>query len=350
MAQAPDAPPRRSGSRRRLGILSTLVGLTLAVIAGFFVTRAVVDEWSTVEPKLGSASVGWLVVGVLTAAVAMVAIAVPWHRCLALVGVATTRRAATAWYFVGEIGKYVPGGIWPVVGRGELARSGGHPRAATYASVGLSLAVLYLAAMAVAAVLVPVRLLRSGADALWVLLLLPVGLGLLHHRPLEWLVRRIERVMHREVPVVVPRWRDTLLLLVRYVPAWLLVGTATWCIARALDPGASWLTIAPAAILSWVVGFLLIPVPGGVGVREAAFVALVGSSMGTGVRSAVAIAARLAFIVVDGGAAAICALLLRRWQAPEPGDAAESPRAPDGSVSPAPGTPRPSTGTGSAPT
>jgi len=62
-----------------------------------------------------------------------------------------------------------------------------------------------------------------------------------------------------------------------YVPVWLLVGTATWAVARALDPSAAWIDVAPAAVASWLVGFLAVPVPGGVGVREAAFVAFAGN-------------------------------------------------------------------------
>ena len=163
------------------------------------------------------------------------------------------------WYFVGEIGKYVPGGIWPVVGRAELARRGGHPRSAAYASVALSLGALYLADMLLVAALLPLRFLDEGNDALWLLVLLPIGLLLLHHRPLGWMVELAERAMKRKLTVTIPPWSASLGLVLRYLPAWLLIGTATWCMARAFDPGADWLTIAPAAMFSWVVGFLLVP-------------------------------------------------------------------------------------------
>ena len=91
-----------------------------------------------------------------------------------------------------------------------------------------------------------------------------------------------------------------------------LIGTATWCVARAFDPDASWLAVAPAAILSWIIGFVSVPVPGGIGVREAAFVAVVGT-IPTGVRATVAVAARLCFILVDAGGAALGAMAWRRW-------------------------------------
>jgi len=126
------------------------------------------------------------------------------------------------------------------------------------------------------------------------------------------LIERAERLSRRELPIRVPAWSSSLGLTARYVPSWFLIGTATWCIARAFDASASWTTIAPAAILSWVVGFVLVPVPGGVGVREAAFVALVGTSIPSGTRATIAIAARLAFMFVDAAGAATAAALWRR--------------------------------------
>ncbi len=196
--------------------------------------------------------------------------------------------------------------------------------------------------MLVAAVLLPLRFLHGGATAwLWVLVLLPVGIALLHHRLLGWLVARAERLLKRDLPVVVPRWSSSLRLVLEYVPSWLLIGTATWCIARAFTAHASWLTIAPAAMISWVAGFVLVPVPGGIGVREAAFVALVGGGIPSGTRAAIAVTARLAFMLVDALGAGIGAL----WRAgPEP---AVAGRATDGPPTREPALPPSSTAAGS---
>lgn len=302
--------PRR---RPLVARFSTAIGIVVAVAAGAFVAHAIIDQWASVRESLSRADAWWLAAGLLGAAAAMVAIALPWRRALQLVGVDAARLPALLWYFVGEIGKYVPGAIWPVVGRAELARRGGHPRSAAYMSVALSLGALYLSAMLVAAMLVPLRWLDEMNDSLWVLVLLPLGILALHHRPLGWMIGRAEHLLKRKLTVQVPAWSASMGLILRYVPSWLLVGTATWFIAKAFEPNVGWVTIAPAAILSWVVGFVFLPVPGGVGVREAAFVALVGGTIPSGTRAAIAIAARLAFMVADAGGAAICALGLRRW-------------------------------------
>ena len=62
--------------------------------------------------------------------------------------------------------------------------------------------------------------------------------------------------------------------------------------------------------LPWVVGFVLVPVPGGVGVREATFVAAAGS-LDPGIAAATAVVARAVFVVVDVVGALLGALALR---------------------------------------
>ena len=99
------------------------------------------------------------------------------------------------------------------------------------------------------------------------------------------------------------------------------------------------MTVAPAAMLSWVVGFVLVPVPGGVGVREAAFVALVGGSVPAGVRATAAVVARLAFMLVDALGAVLGAAAVRRLGSRVPESIAE----PNASPAPSEPTPPPST-------
>lgn len=297
---------------RRWARASTVIGIAIAVLGGVFVVRAITRQWSDVEEVLRSARAGWLVAGAVIAGAAMVAVALPWRRALRLVGVDAPMGHTVIWYFVGEIGKYVPGGFWPVVGRGELARRGGFARAPAYAGVALSLGALYLAAMFVTAVLVPLRFLGEGdKSALWVLVLLPLGIAALHHRFLGWLIHHSEHIIRRELTVQIPPWSSSMRLVAAYIPAWLLIGTATFCVARALDSSADWMTVAPAAILSWIVGFVVVPVPGGVGVREAALVALLEDGIPSGTRATIAVAARLVFIIVDAIGALIGAMLVR---------------------------------------
>lgn len=263
------------------------------------------EGWSQVHDKLAHASVPWLLAGLVAAALGMAAAAFTWADAVHAVGGRMRRRDALSWYFVGEIGKYIPGAVWAAIGRGEIARRHGVPARAAYPSVGLSLIGLYLAAALTAAVILPFDLAHqrdAGPVLLW-LLLVPVGLGLLHPRVLGGLLRWAQRVTHRKLEVIVPSWGQTVNLVLRYIPAWIGIAVGTWCVARAL-PGvdAPVLRIALATLLSWAAGFVT-PTPAGGGVREAVFIAVSGLAPGPAV--AVAVASRLVFVIVDVGGALI---------------------------------------------
>jgi hypothetical protein len=242
------------------------VGVVAATVCTYFVVHRLADGWHA----LRAPSLGWLALTVALATAAMLTIASGWW---ALLG--HPWRTVVTWFFAGEIGKYVPGSVWPIVGRGELATRGGVPRRDAYRSVFVSLGLLYLACAFVAA-------------ARWPWAYLPLVLG----------------------TIVARRWLP-IELAVRYLPAWCLIGLATWTVARSLDPHAPLLGVATAAAASWLVGFLAVPVPGGVGVREATFVAL-APTLAPGVAATTAVAVRVAFVLVDSVAAFVSWLRLRR--------------------------------------
>jgi uncharacterized membrane protein YbhN (UPF0104 family) len=297
-------------SRRATAAASTVAGVGIAVACGWFVVARLRDDWPAVRDALGSASVGWLAVAVVLAGAGMTAIALGWRAVLAALGHRRPTGLVVAWYFAGEIGKYLPGGVWPIVGRGELARRGGVRRTAAYSSVALSLALLYLAAAMLACVLLPFALDGADGRVAAVLLLPPIGIACLHPAVSGRAELLASRVLHRPLDVRVPGFGEALALVARYVPVWLLIGGATWSVARALDPHAGLARVLLATAVSWLAGFLAVPVPGGVGVREAVFVATVGH-LGPGVAESTAVVARVAFVAVDA-----CGALLSARVAP----------------------------------
>lgn len=327
------------------------MGVALAALALAFVGRRLAGDWDEVTDALGDARPAWIAGAFLLAVAGMTAIAVPWRRALRLLGGDLPWGDTVARYYLGELGKYLPGGVWPVVGRGELARRAGVPRAGAYGSVALSLAALYLAAVFLAVAGLPFLLAGGEGDGdgagryVWVAALLPVGVVALHHRVIARALGLGERVLHRRLDVDVPRWRQSLALVACYAPSWLLIGTATWAVARGLGADAGWLDVAPAAVVSWIVGFMLVPVPGGVGVREAVFVAA-AASLDPGLAAAVALVARVLFVLSDALGALVASAWLARHRpaATDPGDA------PGGEGAAAPGPAAATAGRAGAPT
>ena len=250
-------------NRAALSRAATLVGLVLVVACVVFVGRRLADEWDAAEASIRDADAGWLVLAVVLAAAAMTSIAVGWRRVLAVLGAPVGGAASVAWYYVGEIGKYLPGTLWPLVGRAELARRGGVPRGVAYQSVALSLLLLYLAAAVVGGAV---------AEPLVVVPFVVLAVVVLHPAVAGAALRLARRATGSPLDLTLPSLRESLLLATAHVA---------------------------------------VPVPGGVGVREAAFVAAAGS-LPAGVGVSTAVVARLVFVAVDAAGALLLAPRARR--------------------------------------
>jgi glycosyltransferase 2 family protein len=300
-----------SESRRR-SVALAIVGAALGIAAGALVVRELVVEWGPARDAITGASLPWLGLAVGLATVSVLIMAITWADVLAALRAPVERGRVVRWYFLGELGKYLPGGVWTVLGRGELARRGGVPAAAAYSSVGLSLVALYLGAALAAVALVPFDLAVQRDDprvAVGVVAVIAGGVVILHPRVLTVVLAALRRLSGRALVVDLPPGRVIAVLVLRYVPAWIAVGAATWAIARALDPDASLARVMLAAVVSWIAGFLAVPVPAGGGVREAVFLAAAGLPAGVG--AATAIAARLLFVAVDAGGALVATIASR---------------------------------------
>ncbi len=293
--------------------LVNIIGIAIGVAGIAFVVRRVVRDRSEIADALSTANLAWLVVGGIAGLFAMALIGVNWLLILRHTGAAAPWRRGMSWFFVGQLGKYVPGGIWPIVGQAELAHRGATPRGAAYFSTAMSMVATFLGAATVAAVAGLIspsdgRLLPSViACALVVafaVLAIPAA-----RSALDRLARRATR---RELGLPDPRWFG--LLVVRHVPVWLSFAGmnifAVVALGSDLD-GSLVVTLVFATCVSWMAGFVVVGVPGGIGVRETVFISMTTAPLGAGVAVSAAVLSRVVSIAVDLAGAAVSVPIAR---------------------------------------
>jgi uncharacterized membrane protein YbhN (UPF0104 family) len=310
-----------SAPGRRYAAASAVLGTALAVAGLAFVIAKIVDGWDTYGDVVRHARWGWTVLGVALAVLGMSSLGLVWRSVLAALGARAAARDVFVWYQLGNLGKYVPGGVFQVLGRAELATRGGVPRSLAYNSVALSMGATYLCGALLTAVLLPFAVAShlSLGRVWWVFLVIPVGLAALHPRVLNALFLVAEKAFGGSDQRQVPTPRTSLLLVARHAPGWLVNGLACYVVALAFTDHPPFLTIVFAGIASWVAGFLVVVVPGGIGVREAVFVAIVQTSLPGEAAATIAIASRLVFVsgdVLGAGLAVLAPWRVRRE--PEP--------------------------------
>jgi glycosyltransferase 2 family protein len=298
----------RAGTIRSLTRLATLVFVALFIA---FAVLMLIRDWPQTDAALKHATLWWLGPAAVCAVSGMALMAARWRAAICAVGGqrADTHRVISA-FFLGEEGKYIPGAVWAALGRSELARREGYERSIAYSSVVLSLIGCYLAAAFTAFGLAILALIGGSINMPWwpIALVVVVGMATLHPAVSSRIHGLASRVLRRELTIEIPSWSRCLRLTASYVPVWILIAAATTFVTRALVPNLPIARVALAAVVSWIIGFIS-PTPGGIGVREAVFVAVAGIAVGPA--TGAAILARVLFVLVDGTGAGVGWLVLR---------------------------------------
>jgi len=297
---------------RRRKHLITAVRVVFVVLMIAFVVVAVATQWQEISAQLRQMSTGVLLVSGVAATLGVFACMLCWRVVLSDLGSPLQIRVAGHVYFVGQLGKYIPGSIWAVVAQVELARVHDVPRTRT-GSAYLVFALFYAGAgLLASAVTLPFLVTESSRGLLWLLLLILPLLVVLYPPVLTALLNRALRLVHREPLEHALSARGVAGAMVWGAVSWVLLGVHIWLIAR--DLGGSGASLLPLSIggfaLAWVVGFLVIIAPAGVGPRDAIIAALFVSQLPAGGPAALALVSRLILTFAD----VACAVALVAWQ------------------------------------
>lgn len=262
-----------------------------------FVAKTLITRWDDVADAFQQVNAPNLILSLLLGLSAMTSIGWIWVQMISDKGHPVAHRRAMRWYFTGQLGKYVPGGIWPIVGRAELAARNGVPRKDAYASTGLSLVTTYLAAI------VAIAIGAAFAPGKWpfsilIAIALVIGYYVFSHEKLRAKVITIAvKFSPAAQSLTEPKRLATLTLM--HLPSWILMSLSTSVTASAFGAHIGILQMLFITSTSWLAGFVVVGVPGGIGVREAIFTSLAGGIIGTPMAVSLALMSRVVFIAVD---------------------------------------------------
>ncbi len=214
-------------------------------------------------------------------------------------------------FYASQLSKYLPaGGLLQAASQVNLATATGLP----LGRVAIAFPVAALCSLVAGGVL-GVGLAFDIQLPTWVRVVSACGLAsvaLLWRKIMAIALATARRVIHR-LPAVDRLPSQTEIL---HCFAWALLGLASFCgaftvllasLADEVSPGVAFSAYA----VSWVIGFLAVPVPAGVGVRELVLVALL-PDVGTGPLVGASLALRLIAIVTEIAAIGANRLVQRR--------------------------------------
>lgn len=286
---AGEQPGRRLRDRLPIGrILRVVLGA-----AGFvFLVVALVDTWGRSEKLLRSPE--RLAAAFLVVVVSLVLWARAWSTLLAH---EAEPRALRHGFYLSQLGKYVPGGVWQAAGLVTLARDAG----ADLARASTAFVVLAVVQVAGAATVGGIAAIFATELPAPFRIAVIAGLALVTLISRRWMngaLRIAGRVVKRLDVTSVP-------------PQAAILRSYAWSVAASATAAASFILVAQphhvgiaiaagaAFATAWWIGFVAIPFPSGVGIREAVLLGALRAHVGSGVVLGAAVGQRLVSIVAE---------------------------------------------------
>jgi glycosyltransferase 2 family protein len=283
----------------------TLLRIVLALLVVAAVSVAVARNWREVSADIGRIDAGTFALAALLACLPQILTVLGWRILLSDLGSPLHLAPAGGIFFVGQLGKYLPGAVWSIVAQAEMGARLDIPRRRSAIVAFITVAIAAICGLIVGLPALPLLITRDDTTATgWTLLLVvPLLAVVLWPRLLNWGIATVLRVLRREQLEHQLSGRAVLSATALFIGAWLSSGLHVLVLARATGTGYDGgqlvlATISGFALASSLAMFSVV-LPAGVGVREGLLVLLLGPVTSTSAATAVVVLSRFLTVSAD---------------------------------------------------
>jgi uncharacterized membrane protein YbhN (UPF0104 family) len=274
LTDSPGKSDGPAGGKRLLSWLKITAGSAIVLVSFYFLASRLIRDWHQIP--FSRISVSPLR---LAAAFAILLLHFPlygwlWRTILAALGARIGVPKATAISAVSAIGKYAPGKVWFTLGRMSLAKLEGVAEDKTLLSIVLEIAFTLLAGLmllGIAVLLLP----RSQVPAIVysLFILAPVCLGVLYPPVLNRVLGVVLKWFRRPPFELRLSYGRLLSILGICLLDWLTQGFGCFVLIGSFCPldAAKLPVLLGGYAISWMIGFLVLVSPAGLGIREGVF-------------------------------------------------------------------------------
>jgi len=266
-------------------LLVRLGQLLLIFLLGYYlIYRNMILNWESLGETRWR--IDWIPFGCSLLAVSLIYVANSqiWRGIVhSLSGAGLTAYRASYIWFVSNLGRYLPGKFWQIAGMVVLARMQGIPAVEATTSAVVCQVIHLLAGAAVGLFFLPEGLPETYLPLVrWVWLALPLVLVFLYPPLLNKLLAVAARITGRPAVSYGLKTRHLLVWFLLNIAVWLAYGTCFYYFILSVLPGSTieFSTAVGVYAVGYIIGFLVILAPGGLGVRELMFAGLLTSALG----------------------------------------------------------------------
>jgi uncharacterized membrane protein YbhN (UPF0104 family) len=289
-------------------VLSRVAGVAIVLVIFGFLFRSLYLEWEQVVAHGWDLNWAALALAFTLMLSASALYAYLWKMILDRLGTPLSYRKSFRIFFISQLGRYIPGKVWSILGLVYLSQKEGVSKIISGASVTLQLLLQIVSGVIVFALALPFwKGLESSVGLLALIVCVPVGLVLLHPALVTRGVNLALRLTDQAETELSWSYGYLLGQLALWVGFWLWNGVAYHFLIRSLDssPLPNVVVLAGVFSIAWVAGFLSLVTPSGLGIMEGALTFLLSFYFPVHVATIIALWTRVARTASDLVCAAI---------------------------------------------
>ena len=204
-------------------------------------------------------------------------------------------------YNISNLGRYLPGKLWNVLGLFYLANEQGANKRQTTLAVIMN-EIGYKGSAIIIGFLYLIYSPTFKSYLPFMILVLLIFLVIIHPRILGIILNFMLKLFKRNAIDINFSYATALKYIVYYFVVWFLHSLAFYFFVRAITPVESmnfihFLTILPTC---WIIGYIMLFAPGGIGVREGMLVLVLSEYIAPEIALVIAISQRLWFMIIEG--------------------------------------------------
>lgn len=284
--------------------MAKLVRIVISLILLGFLFVAVARDWHTISNFWLSFNFPLLIISFLLMLLIYPEGAFCWYIILRRMGLKVDLKDSIRVWIFSNTARYIPGLVWQYIGRSELARRElGIPRIKTFSSILFEIFLVLVAGVFIATSSLPFLNLQF-FNTQFLIFLLPVLFIFLHPRIFQIIIRVLAKVTKNELTAesLNIKFSDTTSILPWFIFNFIINGTALTFLVASFSQDVDlfdFIGFSGFYAFSWVVGFISIFAPGGLGVVEVSLAYLLSFRMPFALASTIALSYRFFLTVAE---------------------------------------------------
>ncbi len=278
------------------------VGVIIAAVIFYFIGKMAYREWDKISGYDWSPSPTWFIASIFLLLGLYLMGAYGWTMVLRMLGTGITGARGVSILLLSLYGRYIPGGVWSVLGRVYLCRLEGIPDSRS----GMSILIEQAYQVVSAGLVFAISLLfwtdtGSVIRVLPLIFILPLFFTFLHPKPFLKILNPILSRFGKGPVNITLSFNNMLILTGYYLCYWVVTGIAFYSFIRAFYPleGHYIPILSGIFAISFAAGYLAFFTPAGLGVREGALTLLLSMFIPMPIAIGVSLLSRLWLISVE---------------------------------------------------